>query len=186
MAKRQKETGRSFLGPEIRRLRQKEGLTLQDLARQTGLGEAYLHALEEQEEIPPVGAILQISRALSLDAGQLLKRAEVQDRGKKKRENYEKRRRSYAYKTLSPGGSKMHLKAFLVSIDPEQDHDMVEYRHEGEEFIYVLQGKVDVSVGENAYHLSTGKSLHFNSSVPHMLSNPGRVKTRLIVVLYTP
>jgi quercetin dioxygenase-like cupin family protein len=174
------------LGTEIRRLRKKAGLSLDDLAKQTGLVADYLAKIEEETEIPPVGAMLQISRVLSLDAGKLLSRAESQDRSRKKKEGLQKRKRSYAYKTLAAGGATMHLKAFLVTIDPKQDHEMVEYRHEGEEFIHVLAGKVIVTVGENEYRLSKGKSLHFNSAIPHMLRNPGDVKTELIVVLYTP
>lgn len=174
------------LGSEIRRLRKKSGLSLAELARQTGLAEDYLTKIEEEREIPPVGAMLQISRVLSLDAGKLLSQAEARDRTRRKKEGLEKRRRSYAYKTLAPGGPTMHLKAFLVTIDPRQDHDMVEYRHEGEEFIYVQEGRVNVTVGENEYKLSRGKSLHFNSAIPHILRNPGDVKTELIVVLYTP
>ena len=174
------------LGSEIRRLRKKSGLTLEELAKQTGLAEDYLAKIEEAAEIPPVGAMLQISRVLSLDAGKLLSRAEKEDRKRRKRESYEKRKRSYAYKTLAPGAATMHLKAFHVTIDPQQDHDMVDYRHEGEEFLYVLAGKVDVTVGENEYKLSKGKSLHFNSAIPHMLRNPGNFQTELIVVLYTP
>ncbi len=174
------------LGAEIRRLRKKAGLSLEELAKQTGLAEDYLSRIEEETEIPPVGAMLQISRVLSLDAGKLLSRAETQDRTRKKKEGLQRRKRSYAYKTLAPGGATMHLKAFQVTIDPQQDHEMVDYRHEGEEFIHVLAGKVEVTVGENKYKLSKGKSLHFNSAVPHMLRNPGDVKTELIVVLYTP
>ena len=174
------------LGSEIRRLRRKAGLSLQELAKQTGLAEDYLARVEEEAEIPPVGAMLQISRVVSLDAGKRLTRAESQDRSRRKKEGLQKRRRSYAYKTLAPGGTTMHLKAFLVTIDPQKNHDMVEYRHEGEEFLHVLAGKVEVIVGENEYRLSKGKSLHFNSAIPHMLRNPGDVKTELIVVLYTP
>jgi len=174
------------LGSEIQRLRKKAGLNLDELAKQTGLTEDYLAKIEEETEIPPVGAMLQISRVLSLDAGKLLSRAETQDRTRQKREGLKKRKSSYAYKTLAPGGATMHLKAFMVTIDPKQDHDMVEYRHEGEEFIHVLAGKVVVTVGENEYRLAQGKSLHFNSAIPHMLRNPGDVKTELIVVLYTP
>lgn len=174
------------LGSEIRRLRKKAGLGLDELAKQTGLAEDYLARVEEEREIPPVGAMLQISRVLSLDAGKLLSRAEEQDRSRRKREGLQKRKRSYAYKTLAPGSATMHLKAFHVTIDAGQEHERVEYRHEGEEFLYVLAGKVDVTVGENRYRLSTGKSLHFNSAIPHMLRNPGDVKTELVVVLYTP
>jgi transcriptional regulator with XRE-family HTH domain len=174
------------LGSEIQRLRKKAGLSLEELAKQTGLAEDYLAKVEEETEIPPVGAMLQISRVLSLDAGKLLSRGETQDRSRQKREGLKKRKGSYAYKTLAPGGPTMHLKAFMVTIDPKQDHDMVDYRHEGEEFIHVQAGKVVVTVGENEYSLSKGKSLHFNSAIPHMLRNPGDVKTELIVVLYTP
>ena len=67
-----------------------------------------------------------------------------------------------------------------------EHHEMVEYKHEGEEFLFVLSGEVDVTVGKNRHHLKSGESLHFNSSTPHMLRNPGPVKTELIVVLYTP
>jgi len=174
------------LAAEIRRLRKKSGLSLEELARQTGLTEEYLAKIEEETEIPPVGAMLQISRVLSLDAGKLLSQGEEKDRKRRKKESLQRRKRSYAYKTLAPGGTTMHLKAFLVTIDAHQDHDMVDYRHEGEEFVYVLDGKVNVTVGENHYKLSKGKSLHFNSAIPHMLRNPGAVKTELIVVLYVP
>jgi len=174
------------LGSEIRRLRKKSGLSLEELAKQTGLTEDYLTRIEEETEIPPVGAMLQISRVLSLDAGRLLSRGEAEDRKRRSKEGYQKRRRSYAYKTLAPGGATMHLKAFHVTIDAHQDHDMVDYRHDGEEFLYVLEGKVHVTVGENQYKLAKGKSLHFNSAIPHMLRNPGNLRTELIVVLYTP
>ncbi len=181
-----KKSRAARLGPEIQRLRKKAGLSLEELARQTGLTEDYLARVEEETEIPPVGAMLQISRVLSLDAGTLLTRAEAQARKRRKNEGLQKRKRSYAYKTLAPGAAAMHLKAFLVTIDPRQDHDMVEYRHEGEEFLHVLAGRVDVTVGENEYRLTQGKSLHFNSAIPHMLRNPGNEKTELIVVLYVP
>ena len=174
------------LGPRIEKFRKEMGLSRADLARQTGLSTETITRVEQQKEMPPVGAILQISRALCLDAGEFLTQAEKESRKKSKKESFDKRSRSYGYKTLSPGAAAMHLKAFEITIEPHRDHDMVEYRHEGEEFLYVLKGDLDITVGENQYHLTTGKSLHFNSATPHMLKNPGAVKTKLIVVLYTP
>jgi quercetin dioxygenase-like cupin family protein len=133
-----------------------------------------------------VAAILQISRALSLDAGGFFTTEEKDASERIKVESYEKRTRSYAYRSLSPGARTKHLRAFLVSIDPRQDHDMVEYRHEGEEFIYVLKGKLEVTVGSHVNNLALGESLHFNSGIRHMLRNPGAKKAELLVVLYTP
>jgi quercetin dioxygenase-like cupin family protein len=78
------------------------------------------------------------------------------------------------------------MKAFLVTIDPKQVHKMVKYRHEGEEFIYVLKGQVEVMVGENQNILKRGQTLHFDSGIPHKLRNLGDEEAKLLVVLYTP
>jgi quercetin dioxygenase-like cupin family protein len=78
------------------------------------------------------------------------------------------------------------MKAFLVTIDPKQDHKMVDYKHEGEEFLYVLKGHVEVMVGENQNLLKKGKTLHFNSGITHKLRNVSDEEAKLLVVIYTP
>ena len=78
------------------------------------------------------------------------------------------------------------MKAFLVTIEPKQDHKMVDYRHEGEEFDYVLKGTVEVIVGENQHILRKGESLHFNSGIAHKLRNLSEEEAELLVVIYTP
>jgi uncharacterized cupin superfamily protein len=62
----------------------------------------------------------------------------------------------------------------------------VSYQHLGEEFVYVLKGKVEVMVGENRNVLAPGECLHFNSSIVHKLRNISTQKAELLVVLYTP
>ena len=185
MAKDRRRAGHGF-GVRLRHLRTRRGLTLQNLSEQTGLEVEYLEKLENQDEIPSVSTILQISRALSLDAGDFLKGDERDAREKKRAETFEKRTRSYAYRTLSPGARNKHLKAFLVTIDPRQDHEKVGYRHEGEEFLYVLRGEAEVRVAGKTHFLRQGESLHFDSMRPHTLRNPSDGTTELIVVLYTP
>ena len=78
------------------------------------------------------------------------------------------------------------MKAFLVTIDPKQDHKMVEYKHEGEEFLYVLKGHVEVRVGEAQNLLKKGETLHFNSGTTHKLRNVSEEEAKLLVVIYTP
>jgi quercetin dioxygenase-like cupin family protein len=78
------------------------------------------------------------------------------------------------------------MKAFLVTIDPKQDHKMVEYKHEGEEFLYVLKGHIEIVVGENQSLLKKGETLHFNSGITHKLRNVSDEEARLLVVIYTP
>jgi quercetin dioxygenase-like cupin family protein len=63
---------------------------------------------------------------------------------------------------------------------------MVEYRHEGEEFLYVLKGQVEVAVGENQNLLKKGETLHFDSGIPHKLRNLSDEEAKFLVVIYTP
>ncbi len=67
-----------------------------------------------------------------------------------------------------------------------KEHKMVEYSHEGEEFIYVLGGKIEVLVGENSSILEKEQTIHFNSALVHKLRNLGTQVAKLIVVIYTP
>ncbi|MDZ7695409.1 MAG: cupin domain-containing protein [Deltaproteobacteria bacterium] len=78
------------------------------------------------------------------------------------------------------------LKAFKIFIDPKSEHKSVSYQHLGEEFQYVLKGKVEVMVGENKNVLGPGQSIHFNSAIPHRLKNISAKRAELVVVLYTP
>ena len=87
---------------------------------------------------------------------------------------------------MTPFSKNTHLKAFAVSIDPRSEHKGVEYQHDGEEFVYVLKGTIEVLVGENNNHLSDGQTLHFNSALVHKLSNVGDETAELLVILYVP
>jgi mannose-6-phosphate isomerase-like protein (cupin superfamily) len=73
-----------------------------------------------------------------------------------------------------------------VVIDAQQEHKGVDYHHEGEEFDYVLTGKVQVTVGSHINTLSAGECLHFNSGIPHTLKSISDERAELIVVIYTP
>jgi transcriptional regulator with XRE-family HTH domain len=173
------------LGKRIQKLRRERKMTLNDMANETGLAKNLISKLEKGEVIPPVAVILQLSRALEIDSSLLLSE-EKEKLGRKKDEDYVKRTKDYSYETLTPEARHKHLKAFKVFIDPKSAHKGVSYQHLGEEFIYVLKGKIEVMVGENKNSLGLGQSIHFNSSIVHKLKNVGNTKAELIVVLYTP
>jgi len=125
---------------------------------------------------------LQIARALQIDSGFFLKEQESNLRNRIKA--YTKRTENYAYTTLTPGAENKHLKAFKVAIEPMTDHKGVGYQHEGEEFVYVLSGEIEVIVGDHVNTLDAGESLHFNSGIRHKLRNIGDEKAELVVVIY--
>ena len=172
------------VGKKIKNARTKKKVSFSTLANETGFSVDYIKDIEAGKETPPVGALLQISRALEIDSGFLLRKEKTTL--KKRVKAYTERTENYAYTTLTPGAENKHLKAFRVIVDPLKDHKGIGYQHEGEEFVYVLEGKIEIIVGENINKLNKGESLHFNSGIRHMLKNAGEEKAELIVVIYGP
>jgi len=179
-----KKPQRGSIGGKIRKVRVEKNIPLERVANETGFAIDYLKEVEAGNAIPPVGAILQIARALEIDSSSLLR--ETESTLEKRITAHTKRTENYAYTTLTPGAENKHLKAFRVVIEAQQEHKGVGYRHEGEEFDYVLAGKVQVTVGDHENTLSAGDSLHFNSGIPHKLKSISDERAELLVVIYTP
>jgi quercetin dioxygenase-like cupin family protein len=179
-----KKTGTETVGAKIKQVRSKKKMTLDDMANETGFAVDYLKKIEAGKAIPPVGALLQISRALEIDSGFFLREQESSLRSRVRA--FTKRTDNYAYTTLTPGAENKHLKAFKVTIEPLKDHEGVGYQHEGEEFVYVLRGTVEITVGEHVNQLEEGDSLHFNSGIRHRMRNISEIKAEMIVVVYGP
>ena len=173
------------IGKRLKDIRTDKGLSLDYLANETGFSIEYISGIEKGAIMPPVATILRFSRALEIDSSVLLKK-EKDEADKKKTEGFRERTEDYTYQTLTPDAIHKHLKSFKVFIDPVSDHKGVSYQHEGEEFIYVLKGTIEVTVGDNKTVLKPSESIHFNSSIVHKLKNLSSEKAEMVVVLYTP
>ncbi|MCP4747370.1 MAG: helix-turn-helix domain-containing protein [Desulfobacteraceae bacterium] len=172
------------IGKKVKSIRTQKKMTLDQIANDTGCSIDYLKKIESCKEMPPVGTLLRIARALHIDSGDLLK--ESQETLQQRAQSYTKRTKNYAYTTLTPGAENKHLKAFRVNIKAGQEHEGVGYQHEGEEFIYVLTGQVEVAIGEHINALQTNGCLHFNSAIVHNIRNVGDSDAELVVVIYNP
>lgn len=181
---RKKKDAPLSVGQKIKQVRLEKDISLERVANETGFAVDDLKKIESGRKIPPVGALLQIARALQIDSGFLLR--EQESSLQKRVRAYTKRTDNYAYTTLTPGAENKHLKAFKVTIEGLSEHQGVGYQHEGEEFTYVLKGRVEISVGEHVNLLEAGESLHFNSGIRHNLRNVGEETAELIVVIYGP
>ncbi len=172
------------IGEKIKKIRVGKKISFDNLANETGFSVDYLKKIETGNMIPTVSSLLQISRALEIDSGYLLREEEASVSSRE--QAIAKRTDNYFYEVLTPGAEKKHLKAFRVTIDPMQDHKGVDYSHEGEEFVYVLSGKIEIMVGEHLNVLKERESLLFNSSIRHKLKNISKKKAELLVVLFVP
>lgn len=173
------------LGKQLMKLRKEQKFSLKYLANHTGLATKYISQIEKGEIIPPVSAILRLSRALGIGSNILLKE-EKSHEGKPSIRYNRKQTKGYSYKILTLEDRDEKLKAFKVFVDPRSDFSEMSYQHLGEELIYVLKGKVEVKVGHNKNTLGPGECLHFNSSIVHKLKSTSDEKAELIVVLYVP
>ncbi len=180
MAKKPGKT--KSLGERIRDMRKKLNLELSHVAEKTGHSPEYLHEIEEGKVSPPVGTLIQISRALALDSSSLL----AEDKREERRKGYYQRTKSYSYKCLTPDAADKHLWAYQVTLEPRKQHEMVAFKHEGEEFVYVMEGRVEVVVGDDVSVVKKGGSLHFNSGVSHKLKNLSTKASKLLVVVFAP
>lgn len=172
------------VGKKIKKTRTSKRIPLENIANETGFTIEYLKQIESGEKIPSVGSLLQIARVLSIDSGFLLKDEETNL--KTRIRDHATRTDNYAYDTLTPGAENKHLKAFRVTIDPMQEHKGIGYCHEGEEFVYVISGEIELKVGEHKNTLKKDESLHFNSGIKHQLKNIGKKQANLLVVIYGP
>ena len=177
-----KKVDTTTLGERITAMRKKLKVDLETLAAKTGQSAELLEKIEEGSVSPPVGTIIQISRALAVDSASFL----AEDKKKERRRSYRKRTKSYSYTNLTPGAEDKHLWAYMITLEPKKQHEKVEYKHEGEEFVYVLEGRVEVQVADEVNVLKKGASTHFYSNLPHTLRNLSDKKSKLIVVVYTP
>jgi mannose-6-phosphate isomerase-like protein (cupin superfamily) len=172
------------LGKRVKEARSRLGISLEDLAQQSGYTAQVISAIEEETMVPPVALILQLNRILKLDMESDDSAGTTATRLRAK--SHKKRVDAYAYQALTRPKADMHLRAYQVTIEPHTEHKGVEYHHEGEEFIYVLEGELAIQIGENMNTIKKGQSIHFDSSLHHKLNNPSSETAVLLVVIYVP
>lgn len=173
-------------GGKLRSLRESNSWTVEHLAQQTDQSPDFIEQVENDEITPSVSFLLKLARALDVDPGTFLREEEKAFIEDQRAQAFIKRTKNYAYHTLTPGAENQHLRGFMITIEPRQAHKPVAYKHEGEEFVYVMEGSLELTLDSRINHLKTGESMHYNSEIPHKLKNLGNETTRCLVMLYTP
>ncbi len=180
-----KKIGPSSFGTKLRKLREREGLSIEELSEQVKMKKAYLKRVEDDKVLAPVAEILRLARTLSVDPSDFMDDKKTKASPGKRKKAGDVRTKDYAYENLTSESHDRHMMAFRVTIDPASEHPRVGYTHEGEEFIYVLSGKLKITVGRKTSTISSGETIHFDSAKRHKLSNPGKKPAVLLVVIYT-
>jgi electron transfer flavoprotein alpha subunit len=176
---------RGGFGALVRQLREARDWSVEDLAQHTGQTPDFIAQVEADQLSPSVSFILRMAQAMQVDPGTFLKKEEQAAIHDRHLQAYYRRTQEYSYTNLTPNSENSHLHAFMVAIEPRQAHKPVAYKHEGEEFIYLMEGDLEFTLASKVYQLKPGESIHFNSNVPHKLRSLSSEPTRCLVVLYT-
>jgi transcriptional regulator with XRE-family HTH domain len=173
-------------GTRICKLRASQGWTRETLAQATDQSPEYINQVEKDDIAPPVSFLLKLAKVLDVDPGAFLREEEKVAIRDQRMKGFVKRTQNYSYRTLTPDAEAEHLRAFLVTIESRQAHKPVAYKHEGEEFIFVLEGELELTLGGKPHHLKKLESIRFNSDTPHKLKSLSDERTKCLVVLYSP
>lgn len=172
-------------GAMVRQLREARQWSAEDLARKTGQTPDFISQLESDQLSPSVAFIMRMAKAMEVDPGTFLNKEEQATIRDRRAQAFYQRARNYSYTTLTPEDENSHLRAFMVTIEPQLDHKPVAYKHEGEEFIFVMSGDLELTLGSKVQRYKSGESIHFNSDVPHKLKSISNEPTKCLVVLYS-
>jgi len=182
------------VGARIKRLREDRGLSRDELATRSGLNADFLQEIEEANIYPSLGPLLKIARVLSVRLGTFLDDQFSQDplivRLEQRKEELSMHKGkdkpvALRFHSLGRGKKDRHMEPFYIEILPEPPEDKKVSSHEGEEFIVVLSGEVEVFYGPDVHVLKAGDSIYYNSAIPHYVSCRG-TRAEIYAVLYFP
>lgn len=182
---------RGSLGGRIRKARETRGLTLKDISSRTGIDVDTLRHMESNEMTPPLGQLIRLGKALDMKMGYFIspgvdkpmtvvradQRRPVSRHGEKRSEQY-----GYLYESLAPEKGNRLMEPFIVTLLPTDAEEFS--THDGQEFLFVLEGEMKVQVGDQTDFLRSGDAVYYDSNQPHLVKSVGGGKTRILAVLY--
>ena len=163
-----------ILAQKIKGLRIKQNLTIEEVAKRTSLSKGSISNIENNKSSPPLATLMRISRALGVDISYffhkpreetLLSIVKKDERDSVIRERAQKR---YIYEALAAKNKDEPAKFFVITVHPENHFEGSNLdQHEGEDFVFLLEGRMNFVYGDKTYLIEAGDSLHYDARIPH-------------------
>jgi len=184
------------LGEKIKQFREFRQISREDLALNANLDISQLEEIEEKGAFPSLGHLIKISRALGVRIGTFLDDQDqvgpviVKAGDEKKSHSFstkdESTREHLNFFSLAHDKAGRHMEPFIVEIEPSKESDYKLSTHEGEEFIYVLEGSIEINYGKELYRINKGDTIYLDSVVAHNVHAAGKQPAKILAVVYTP
>lgn len=181
------------VGEKIKSLRLEAGISLQELAAKSGYSTAVLSQIENHLVSPSLGVLVHLAKAMDVNIGTFFGQHETEPFTliRKGEEHIVSRfaskegvRYGYTYQALGAGKKDRRMEPFIVTLEPATIKNDKCYGHEGEEFIYVLEGRIDVTLGDHTDTLEEGDCIYYDSTIPHRVQCHGGETARILAVVH--
>lgn len=186
----------SVVGAKIKGLRESKNISIEEIAERSGLSTDQINSIENDQHLPSLGPLIKIARALGVRLGTFLDdndelgpavcRAEEHNSSISFSNDAADARKHMEYHSLAKQKAGRHMEPFIIDIQPSEEKDFKSSAHEGEEFIYVLNGQVEIDYGKEKYLLKEGDSIFYDSIVMHHVHGVVGESAKILAVVYIP
>jgi len=168
----------------------------EELAEKINFGVDQLEKIEKGEVLPSLAPLIKIARTLgvrlgtflddSTQLGPVIVRANEHEQGVRFSSRQNGSREHLNFFSLAYDKAGRSMEPFIVEIEPSQQSDYMLSSHEGEEFIYVLDGEIEINYGKDVFRLGKGDSIYLDSIVSHNVHAGNSQAARILAVVYAP
>ena len=185
------------LGTKIATLRESHQLTRAELAERCSCDESVIAGLEEGQLAPSLAPLIKVTRALGVRLGTLMdddthigpvyvNSHDMEASTRMKSLETSSDAGNLSYFSLAEGRASRHIDPFIITVSPSGELDHQLHGHEGEEFLYGLEGQIEIEYGRELYILSPGESIYYDAIVPHQVRAHDGQHAKMLAVVYTP
>lgn len=183
------------VGSKIRQIREIQKISREELSSRTSLEVAQIRKIEEERIVPSLAPLMKIARALGVRLGTFLDdmeqvgpvvvRSSEHHTGMRFASQPKENLEHLNFYSLAFNKADRNMEPFIIDIEPSKQSDYMLSTHEGEEFIYVLDGVVEVNYGKDLYRLEKGDSIYLDSIVAHNVHAGDNQAAKVLAVVYT-
>ncbi|KAA6350534.1 HTH-type transcriptional regulator SinR [termite gut metagenome] len=185
-----------IVGEKIKTLRESKSITIEELTERSGLTLEQVERIENNIDIPSLAPLIKIARVLGVrlgtflddhdETGPVICRKNEASESISFSNNAVQSRKHMEYHSLSSSKTDRHMEPFLIDVTPTDITDFALSSHEGEEFIMVMKGIMEICYGKSTYILEEGDSIYYDSIIPHHVHAYEGKAAQILAVIYTP
>ena len=181
------------VGEHVRAFRETLGMTVQQFAEKTGFSAALLAQIENRMVSPSLGTLVKIANTFGTTVSSFIGGKEEREFSIVRKEDHTTVSRvglkdggksTYTYESLGAGKAGRKMEPFLVRLQPLSGSPTARSAHDGEEFLYVLSGRVTVCLGNLSDVLEEGDSVYYNSTIPHQVHSADEREALILAVIH--